>query len=55
MYTSHSELRVHLYADDTQLYGCCNPEDALTLAARMEAAISTVGGLDVFEPPASES
>ena len=36
-------LGVHLYADDTQLYGCCNPDDALTLAARMEAAISTVG------------
>ena len=36
-------LGVHLYADDTQLYGCCNPVDALTLAARIEAAISTVG------------
>ena len=36
-------LGVHLYADDTQLCGCCNPDDALTLAARIEAAISTVG------------
>ena len=35
-------LKVHLYADDTQLYDFCSPSDAVVLASRVNTAIEVV-------------
>jgi len=32
-------LQVHLYADDTQLYGVCQPSDSLDLQMRISCCI----------------
>ena len=35
-------LHPHLFADDTQIYGSCRPEETQTLMDRMSASISDV-------------
>jgi len=37
-------LHPHLYADDTQVYGFCRPEESQALMKRMGACISDVAG-----------
>ena len=37
-------FKVHLYADDTQLYDSCSPSDAEALAIRVNTAIEAISG-----------
>jgi hypothetical protein len=37
-------LQPHLYADDTQLYGSCRPENVSTLAERVARCVEIVAG-----------
>ena len=37
-----SGLRPHLYVDDTQIYGCCSPDDTQALQNRVTVCISDV-------------